>query len=342
MSYEQLNHDIAPGSAYSDAWSRVLSRLGDYTASILRALNMRPTDVTILRQTPDHVLVRLSTPSEHFVLRIAPEGHLLREVFFGRTMAAHRLPAASLMYYDLKRTLVPFDYTVERHVCGIGAHQIDAEAPHLLHAAARQAGRTLARMHRVRAEGWGHPSASGRWLVPDWVGLLAEIHASLAPPTLAAPVFSATEQRLAEAALRHPALAEVQPCLLHGAPGPHSVRCTIGEHVQLEALVDPGPLVAGDGMLDIARALDPAYPAPWREGLLDGYGAVRPLNDAERERLGLLRLLSGYWHTCQRYARAEPHEATLAATHALISEHGALLEALLPIDDEDDDGGTPI
>jgi Ser/Thr protein kinase RdoA (MazF antagonist) len=95
-------------------------------------------------------------------------------------------------------------------------------------------------------------------------------------------------------------------------------------------------------MLDIARALDPAYPAPWREGLLDGYGAVRPLNDAERERLGLLRLLSGYWHTCQRYARAEPHEATLAATHALISEHGALLEALLPIDDEDDDGGTPI
>jgi hypothetical protein len=322
----------------------VFSRLGDYTASILQVLNMRPVDVTMLGQTSAHVLVRLSTPDEHFVLRIAPEGHLLREVFFGRTMAAHRLPAASLMYYDLKRTLVPFDYTVERHVCGIGANQIAADAPHLLHAAARQAGRTLARMHRVRTEGWGNPTASGRWLVPDWTSLLAEIHASLAPLTLAAPVFGATEQRLVEAALLHPALPQARPCLLHGALGPQSVRCTIGEHVQLEALVEPGPLVAGDGMLDLARALDPAYPTPWREGLLDGYRAVRPLSDDEHERLSLLRLLSGYWHTCQRYARAEPHEVTLADTRALLARHRALLESLLPIDEEENDAnqGTPI
>jgi len=342
MSYEHLNQTIISGGAYSDAWSRVLSRLGDYTASILRALNMRPADVTTLRQTPDHVLVRLSFPDEHFVLRIAPEKHLLREVFFGRTMAAHRLPAASLMYYDLKRTLVPFDYTVERHVCGIGAHQIDADAPHLLHSAARQAGRTLARMHRVRTEGWGNPTASGRWLVPDWVSLLAELHASLAPITLAAPLFGASEQRLVEAILLHPALPKVQPCLLHGALGPHSVRCTIGEHVQLEGLIEPGPLVAGDSMLDLARALDPAYSAPWREGLLDGYRAVRPLSEDEHRRLSLLRLLSGYWHTCQRYARAEPHEATLAATRALLAEHSALLEDLLPIDEEDEDIGAAI
>jgi Ser/Thr protein kinase RdoA (MazF antagonist) len=282
--------------------------------------------------------VRLSTPGEHFVLRIAPEAHLLREVFFGRTMAAHNLPAASLMYYDLKRTLVPFDYTVERHVCGSSAHHIATEAPHLLHSAARQAGRTLARMHRVRVEGWGHPAVSGRWLVPDWRSLLTDLHTRLAPLTLAAPVFGPTEQRLAAAALRHPALTnEVQPCLLHGALGPHTVRCTVGEHVQLEALVDPGPLVAGDSMLDLARALDPASPAAWREGLLDGYRAVRPLSATEHERLSLLRLLACYWQTCQRYARAEPHAVTLAHTQVLLEQQHALLEPLLSVEEADED-----
>jgi aminoglycoside phosphotransferase (APT) family kinase protein len=320
MQYTHLNQYIAPGSSgYSDAWARVLSRLGDYIGFIVQALNIRPREVVMLEQTLTYVLVRISTPEEHLTLRIAPEGHLLCEVFFGRTAREHHLPAARLRYYDLKRQLVPFDYTIEGHVCGIGAHQIDPETPHLLRALARQVGRIMRRMHRVRVPGWGNPTATGRWLISDWHAILAYRHEKLAPLSLAAGIFSAEDQATMNALLAHPALSDTQAVLLHGNIKPQTIRCTIGDHVQLEALVDPGAVVAGDGLFDLALALNPTYPLEWRAGLLEGYAATAPLNPAERQRLQLLRLLTSYWHTCQYYARAEPHETTYEHVQTLLA-----------------------
>lgn len=319
MYYPHLNAYTVPGSTgYNDAWSRVLSRLGEYTGMIMRALNMRPAEVSLLAQTHAHILVRVSSPGEHLVLRIAPEGHLIREVFFGRTMAQHHLPAAPIVYADLKRSVVPFDYTLERYICGVGAHQIDSRAPHLLRPAARQAGRILRRMHRVAMPGWGMPSAAGRWLIPDWPAVLAYLHETQSPLSTAALVFDEAQQQAIAAALEHLAALDVQPRLVHGAFAPQSTRYTIGEHIQLEAFVDPGSVVAGDGLLDLAWGLSPAYPDDWRAGLLAGYAAVTPLSAAEQQRLRLLRLLTCYWSTCQRYARAEPHEQTYAQVLALL------------------------
>jgi hypothetical protein len=318
MNYAHLNVYIPPDSGgYSDAWSRVLGRLGDYTAIIIRELNMRPHEVVLLAQTPAHVLVRISHPGEHLVLRIAPEGHLLSEIFFSRSTRANQIPAARLIRHDTQRMLVPFDYTLERYVCGVGVDQIDA--PHLIYAAARQAGRLLRRVHRVPVAGWGHPTTTGRWRYPDWQGALFDLHERLAPLSLAGLIFTEEEQAAVAALLEHPALLEGEPRLMHGAVGPQAVRCTIGEHVQLEALVDPGAIVAGDGLLDLAQGLDPAYPAPWRRGLLDGYKSLTTLNAAEGERLRLLHLLTSYWSACQRYGRAEPHEAACAQVRGMLA-----------------------
>jgi aminoglycoside phosphotransferase (APT) family kinase protein len=331
MSDQHLNQPASNGhSAHSEAWERVYSRLGDYTESIVRHLNMRPTDMSLLTHTSRHLLLRVSTPSEHLVLRIAPESHLLCETFFGRTTKAHHIPAAHIVHFDTKRTVVPFDYIIESYVCGIGAHQLAAEAPHLLRAVARQAGRTLRQMHRVRVPGWGHPSAAGRWLEPDWPAVLERLHTTLAPLAMAALVFDSDEQAAVEALLRHPALSDVSPCLIHGAVGPHAVRCTVGDHVHLEALTEPGTVVAGDGLLDLAYGLNPTFPAGWCMGLLEGYTASTPLSEAEWERLRLLQLLTCYWATCQQYALAEPHQETYERTQALLAEHREEIERLLP------------
>lgn len=311
MEYKHLNQYIAPGSTgYSEAWSRVLSRLGEYTTIIVRALNMRPSQVGVLAQTDAYVLVRISTPGERLVLRIAPENHMLCEVFFGRTMMAHQLPAARIVLYDLKRVLVPFDYTLERYVCGIGAHQINpAESPHLLRAIARQTGQALRRMHRVRVGGWGYPTSTGRWTIPDWLTVLKHLHTTFAPPSIASLIFNEAEQAAVATLLEHPLLiTDVRSSLMHGAISPRVVRCTIGEHIHLEAMVDPAFIVAGDGLLDLAQGLDPSYPVEWRTGLLEGYVSVTPMTATEKERLHLLRLITSYWSTCRRYALAEPHE----------------------------------
>lgn len=321
MQYSHLNrYDIEPDDErYSEAWRRVLARLGDYTAIIVRALNMRPTAVALLEQTQSHVLVRITTPLEHSVLRIAPEGDLAGEVYFGRMMTAHQLPAARIVQYDLSCALVPFTYTLESYVGGMRASRI--EAPHLLRAAARQVGRTLRRMHRVQARGWGRPDVAARWTTPDWRSVLAQMHARFVVPPADELVFQEDERAALAALLEHPALEVPLPRLMHGAPGLHAARCVIGDHVHLEALTDPGMSVGGDGLLDLAFGLNPVYPQAWRSGLLEGYAAVMPLSAVERERLGLLQALTCYWTACQAYMRAEPHEAARDHVRAFLAEY---------------------
>lgn len=318
MRYKDLNrYDITPDDErYSTAWRRVLARLGDYTAIIVQSLNMRPSDVELLAQTRDHVLVRISTPGEHYVLRIAPEGHLAREVYFGRALAAQHLPATRIIFHDLSCTLVPFNYTLESYIGGIAASQL--EQSHLLRAVARQLGHTLRRVHRIKAPGWGAPDAAGRWLTADWAAALIRLQTALAPEPADRLVFGAEEQT-AIVALREYLVPMCQtPYLIHGAVGPHMARCTVGDHVQLAALIDPGPIIGGDGLLDLALGTDPAYPEPWRNGLIEGYVATMPLNASEKERLRLMQTLIWYWQACWHYMRAEPYQATRDQALALL------------------------
>lgn len=312
--------DIAPDDErYSDAWRRVLTRLGEYTALIVQGLNMRPTGVSLLERSARYVLVRISTPEQHVVLRIAPEGDLASEFYFSRTMHLHHLPAPRVIQHDLSAAALPFTYTIESYIGGTTLDRL-AE-PFLLRSAARQVGRVLRRMQRITMPGWGRPTVTGRWPQPDWLAVLNHLHATLAPPPFDALVFSASERAAVTAVLEDPLLQCAQPCLMHGAFGPYAVRGTTGaNHVQLAALIDPGPYIGGDGMLDLAMGLDAAYPVAWRSGLLEGVAAAAPLSDDEVRRLRLLRILAGYWSAIGRYACAEPHEATRAAVIELLAE----------------------
>jgi Ser/Thr protein kinase RdoA (MazF antagonist) len=308
MSYAHLNHYIPPvAEGVSDAWRRAMGRLGDYTALVVRALNIRPTAVALYAQTEQHLLVRISAPAEHLILRIAPEDDLAAYVYFTRTMSGQQLPSPRIIQRDLSRTLVPFAYTLESFVPGVPATSLGAE--HLLRGAGRQAGRSLRRMHRVSAPGSGRPNPAGRWPYQSWRAVLRQINLTLAPPPVDGLVFGEAERAAVAALLADPRLEIAQPVLMHGAFGPPAVRCTAGLHVHLEALVEPGRWVGGDGLFDLACGLCPTSPQPWREGLLEGYCAVGPLSAAEEERLPLLRLLACYWLACHAYARAEPYEA---------------------------------
>ncbi len=308
MDYSHLNHYIPPvAEGVSDAWRRAMARLGDYTSLVVRAANLRPEGAIFYGQTEQHLLVRLSTPGEHLILRVSPEDDLAAHVFFTRTMSGQQLPSVRVIQRDLSRTLVPFAYTLEAFVPGVAASSLCE--PHLLRGIGRQSGRALRRMHRVTAPGTGRPNPAGRWPHRRWDVTLKQIGAQLAAPPADAMVFGEAE-RAAVAALMHDQRLDLtQPTLMHGDFGPDAARCTAGLHVHLEAIVEPGRCVGGDGLFDLACGLCPAYPEAWREGLLDGYGAAGPLSEAERERLPLLRLLAAYWIACRRYLRAEPHEA---------------------------------
>ncbi len=308
MDYTHLNHYVPPVSeGMSDAWRRLLAHLGEYTALVVRALNLRPTAVTLHGQTEQHLLVRISTPDEHLILRIAPEDDLAAHVFFLRMMSAQNLPAARLIQRDLSCTLVPFAYTLETFMPGVPAAALGE--PHLLRGAGRQAGRALRRMHRISTPGAGRPRITGRWPQMSWRQVLRRIGEHVALPPTDALLFSEAERAAVALLLDDERLEVIRPVLMHGAFGPAVVRCTAGTGVHLEAIEEPGRWVGGDGLWDLACGLCPVYPEPWREGLLEGYGAAGPLSSTEEERLPLLRLLASFWLASYHYMRAQPHEA---------------------------------
>lgn len=328
MSYAHLNHYISPSSeeGLSDAWRRSLGRLGDYTAIIVRSLNLRPMNVSLYAQTTDHILVRISLPGEYLILRVAPEDDLAGYVHLMRMLSGHNLPSPKIIQRDLSRGLVPFAFTLETYVPGITADQLP-DGP-LLRGAARQAGRALRRMHRITAGGAGRPTPSGRWPQQTWHTVLRQIGRRLASAPSDVLIFSATERTAVAAILDNPILDCKHPMLIHGNFSPHTIRCTAGENVHLEAFIDPGFYVGGDGLYDLACGLSPSYPVAWREGLLEGYQSAGPLNPDEQQRLPILQLLANYWSACHRYIRAEPHEEAHAEAIRLIAELAAQAQSV--------------
>ena len=289
--WSQLNKYIpADDPAYSDARRRVLSRLGEYAASVIEPLKLRPTAATLLFETAERIEVRVSTPVRHVVLVISPEGDLGGEVFFLRAVAAKNVPAPQMLQHDLSRTAMPFAYALEGYVSGSPATMLP-DGP-LLRMVARQVGRALRRIHSIAAPGFGQPVANGRWPARSWHDVLRHWLKQREYHMRAQEVLGpALLDRLHAATLDHPALDCIEPRVVHGAVDSAHIVASVGENAQLEALVRPGSIVGGDPMFDLAHALLARHPATFRQGVWEAYMAAGALDSAQAARFERLRLL---------------------------------------------------
>lgn len=289
--WAHLSQNLDPDNpAYSDAQRRVMARLGEYTALLVTPLKARPTGATLVASTRRRIEVRVATPTSHIVLVLAPETDLAHEIFFLRSLAQKELPAQRLIGHDLTCTVVPFTYAILSHLGGITLDQVSDAT--LLRIAARQAGRALRRIHQLEASGFGAPTPGGRWPARHWPEALAawlerREFAARAEDRLGVEIVAA----LRAATLESPLLACARPRVLHGALDPARILVTLGESVQLEALLRPEPPVAGDPLFDLAYALSPRFPAGFRRGLLEGYEMTGTLDAIQLARLDRLRLL---------------------------------------------------
>jgi hypothetical protein len=319
QDFGYLNHDLSPMAAHglSDAWQRTLARLGSYTAMIVQTLNLRPSAAAVHQQTDRHLLVRLTLPQEHLILRIAPEADLGAYVYLLRACAGHSIPSARLIHRDLSRGMVPFAYVLESYVPGRPADQLAAGSE--LWGAGRQAGRLLRRIHRISTPSAGRPNEIGRWPQQDWPAVVQRLAVRRRLEPTDSILFNPTERATLAGISSRPELQQVPITLLHGDFGPQAVRCTSGEHVHVEALAGAGDEIGGDPMFDLALALRPGYRADWGSGVLDGYLAGSKLNDHEQRRLELYQPLVNSWAACLQYQHGLPHEADLAAAKAQLA-----------------------
>lgn len=303
--WSHLNQHVpADDPAYSDARRRVLSRLGEYAASVIEPLKLRPTAAALVFESAERIEVRVSTPTRHVVLVISPEGDLSSEVFFLRAVAAKNVPAPHMIQSDLSRTVMPFAYALEGYISGCPASMLP-DGP-LVRMVARQAGRALRRIHSIAAPGYGQPLANGRWPAHAWNDVLRQWLEQREWSMRAQEVLGAALlARLQAATLDHAALASPAPRVLHGAVDPAHLMASVGESAQLEALVRPGSIVGGDPMFDLAHALLPNRPALFRQGVWEAYMAAGALDAAQMARFERLRLLL---HAASTLDRADPDE----------------------------------
>lgn len=309
--------------AYSDPLRRVMAHLGDYAASIVEPLKVRPTDVTLVCATNQRVEVRLTTATHHLLLVIAPEADLAHEVFFLRSLATCDLPAPRLITYDLSCASAPFTYAIETCPAGLTLDRINNVA--LLRIAGRQTGRMLRKVHRIEAPGYGAPTPTGRWSARTWhealAGWLAQRNFNdRAEAVLGADITSV----LQSATLDHPTLDCSRPRVLHGAVEPARIVVTVGESVQLEGLVQPARLVGGDPLFDLAYALSSHQSSAFRRGVQEGYEMAGMLTARQQARIDRLRLLIDVVHALE-----EGDPAVLAGLpEAVIARLDALGEGI--------------
>jgi aminoglycoside phosphotransferase (APT) family kinase protein len=320
MRYGELNRaNVVGDTRYAEAWRMLLPHLGDYVAVVVRALNLRPQVVSLLAETSEYVLLRIKLPSDQVVLKLAPGGDLSGEAFFCRALAGKPLPTPRLIHQDLTCGLVPCPYLVSSYHGGVGADALTAT--HEQRALGRQLGRALRQIHRVDAPAFGNPGTRGRWQNHSWPATLALLHASSGAAVFTPLLFSEQEwAALRAATLDHPALAISAPRLIHGGLRLDRLRCTLGDAtVRLEVVVDPGPVVGGDPLLDLACALVPMHPEPFRTGLREGYGTLLP---GDERRLARLRVLTSLWDACRHYAAGHDCDLARQATLVLLGELG--------------------
>jgi aminoglycoside phosphotransferase (APT) family kinase protein len=296
--FSHLNQaDVDP--SYSDAVRRVIGHLGDYIALIVRPLNLRPTGAALLVLDAERVEVRVNSPSGNIVVAIGPDADIAGEAYWLRMLATRNLAAPRLIRADLSGVVVPFSYLVLAFVGGVALNTL-AE-PALIKIAARAAGRMVRRMHQIPAAAFGRPSPADRWPLDQWPQTVRawldtsgtlQVAADLIGADLLAALFAAT--------LEHADFTCTEPRILHSAIAPARIIVTSGESIQLEVLTRPGPIIAGDPLLDVAQALLPIHPAAFRQGFLEGYAAAGPLDAQQRMRLRRLALLALLHHTIQR------------------------------------------
>jgi Ser/Thr protein kinase RdoA (MazF antagonist) len=281
----------------SPQYADIAAHLPQYVARVAAHVGLHVQEARVL-ESETNVTLRLEAAEGPVVLKISPwcEDLQVSTYFFEQLAAlgAHGVPVPRVLLFDATCTIIPYEIQMVEWLDGIDARALPG---HLHHAAGRAVGESLRRIHHLAADGFGRPHPAGGWTAHTWHEVLRQTYrfdvAADAP-------FSMQEAGAIAAALFGDARSNVAvPCLLHGDVVLSNALFRVEDgQVGLAALIDPGSIVGGDPMFDLAGGTDTGD--LFACGLREGYTATRSLSVEEAYRYQRLLLLSYYsstlWH----------------------------------------------
>jgi aminoglycoside phosphotransferase (APT) family kinase protein len=274
----------------SAAYADIAAHLPHYAARVVAQAGLHVQTARVL-ESETTVALRLEAVEGPVVLKISPHRDDLRvsTYFFERLTALgpQAVPAPRVLLFDPTCTTIPYEFQIMEWLDGSDARALP---PELHHAAGRVVGQSLRCLHRLAADGFGRPRPEGGWTAHTWHEVLRQTYrfdvaAADAP-------FTPREASAVAAAIFGDARTDVaMPCLLHGDVVVSNALFRVEDgQVVLAVLIDPGSIVGGDPMFDLAGGADTGD--HFARGLWQGYTATTPLSAEEAYRYRRLLLLS--------------------------------------------------
>jgi len=282
----------------SPAYADIAAHLARYVARVVAHLGLDAQEAWVL-DSETNVTLRIHAAGGPVVLKISPvQGDLGVSAYFYQLLMAGApaaVPVPRVLLDDATRTLLPYEIQVLEWLEGTDARALPVD----LHSAAGQAlGRGLRTIHGLAADGFGRPHPGGGWSAPTWHAALREAYAFV--PAGGDTTFSPGVVRAIERVVFHDARTAVAtPQLLHGDVVLANALFRVEDgRVALAGIIDPGRLVGGDPMFDLAGGTDTGD--LFARGVWEGYTTDQPLSVEEEYRYRRLLLLSYYtatlWH----------------------------------------------
>lgn len=307
--------DYASTASSLSSWSlSILNRLNDYMAIIVPPLKLRVRSFVLQHVSRQRIEIRV-IGSSLLVVVFAPGELLAGEIVYLRQCAQKRLAAPQLISADISYNLIPVGVLVYTHC--VGSTLCDVQDETMYRVGARHVGRLLRSLHTQPMPGWGAPTMRNTWDHTSWRDALKHWMFAQTPiQELASPAMQTANFRIWHELISDDYLRTITPVCLHGALSCQHMMVTLHSHVQLEGLVRPGMIVAGDAMFDLASVMRGAVALPLRQGIIEGYTASVPLRSDEISRIKRLTVL---WRVMELLVNPDVDESTLAAsTHAAL------------------------
>lgn len=280
---------LKPG--FDEKYYQIYQNLDDYVEKILNQVGVTVLSVSRL-PGETNVNVRVKSRNGEYVIRISCwRRELLVSNVFYNTAYSRGIPVPEVVLYDDSCSVIPFEYQVVKFV---ESESVDKSQ---VRNAGKALGSTLRKLHSISMHGFGTPIDLERWKHASWLELLSKVYLHSDFMKARTAVYSKKEvAQIEKMTFENGSLEISDPKLIHGDVSINN--CLFHQVIsgmKLCALIDPGTIISGDPMFDMAMALN--NEDEFSEGVKDGYD-LSALTKEDAYRLERLRILCSYWTSC--------------------------------------------
>ncbi|MCK5699447.1 MAG: aminoglycoside phosphotransferase family protein [Candidatus Aenigmarchaeota archaeon] len=273
----------------SEDHCRIVENLCDIFTKIISKSKIKANSYTVVEKGNMSVCLQVTDYSgQKYLIKICTNDRLFAETFWRKNLYENKLNVPKSIYIDCSKKDIGYMYEILEFIEGI--HINTSISEELQYSGAYLIGQELRRHHNIAVSGFESVDCDGRWTKKTWIETLQDYLGIRQRHKCALELFTQKEiDRIYDYAI-HDKMMDIQnPKLIHGDVGYNNLIYT-PEKDKIYFL-DPGRIIGGDPIFDLAYASMPWAKGLFFRGIMDGYEKEKPLTSEEAHRFRKLRLI---------------------------------------------------